>query len=336
MTLECLEDKDLAQWDEAIKGFDSRYLFHQSVWLRFIEATQRGRILRLKIVDGGEVKGYFAGLLLRKGIWNILGSPLPGTTTNYMGPLINRGLDIRAFIKALEAFCREEGIHHLELINPVLDKGIMEEAGYAISEEITYVVQLSRDENAMWQNLRSECRNRIQKGKTNNLIVEDASDLSFADEYYDQLVEVFARQGLYPTYSRERVKGLFLTLKPGNLLALKVRSGDITIATGLFPYDEHCIYFFGGASWSKYRNLCPNELLHWTAMMLAAGKGIAEYDMSGEGSFKPKFGGKRVVIYRYMKSFSLLAKYGRAAYKTLFYVRQKLSGGIVRTHRKDA
>lgn len=331
MVLELIEEIDPQKWDRAISGFDSKYLFHQSIWLRFLEDTQPGKTLRYKIVNKANVEGYFAGLLVKKGLWNILGSPLPGTTTNYMGPIVNKGFDTRSFLKALDEFCKVHKIHQVELVNPFLEGKVLEEIGYAISKDITYIVPLNEDEELMWKNLKSECRNRIRKGINNGLIVEDTDDPAFIKEYYNELLEVFARQGLVPTYPVERVKSLFANLKPSNLLALQVRNGDSVVATGLFPYDERCIYFFGGASWIKYRSLYPNELLHWTAMTIAVKKGIKGYDMTGSGTFKPKFGGHEVVVYKYNKSYALLAKYGREIYKSVFYVKQKIKGKIGRT-----
>jgi hypothetical protein len=330
MILEPIDNIDPQEWEEAISDYDFKYLFHRSIWLRFLEETQPGKILKFKIMNNGRVEGYLAGLLVRKGPLNIWGSPLPGTTTNYMGPIVNKHFNTEDFIKALDDFSRTHKIHHVELVSPFLNKDVMEGVGYTVFKDITYVVSLTPNEDLMWKKLKSECRNRIRKGINNGLTVEDTDDPTFVREYYNELLEVFGRQGLVPTYPIERVKSLFANLKPNNLLALQVKSKDIVVATGLFPYDDRCVYFFGGASWTKYQSLCPNELLHWTAMTIAAKIGIKEYDMTGGGTFKPKFGGIQLNVYGYHKSYTLLAKYGRSIYKSLFRVKQKIEGKIGR------
>lgn len=61
-------------------------------------------------------------------------------------------------------------------------------------------------------------------------------------------------------------------------------------------------------------------------MTLSSRMGLRQLDMSGKGSFKPKFGGKEVPVYRYTKSYSIFAKYGREMYKFAFYAKQRVRG----------
>jgi hypothetical protein len=329
MELEYIENITPETWDKAISNFNTKFLFHQSAWLKFLQETQGGKVLRFRIVDKGEVIGYFVGLLLKKAGINILGSPLPGWTTNYMGPIVDEEFNLPDFLDALHLKCQDLSIHHLELSNPFLSFNDMNKMNFDALEGYTYMVPLSSDDDQMWANLKSNCRNRIRKGRKNNLVVEDCSDPSFVDMYYDQLIEVFAKQNLTPTYSIDRVKSLYRNLMPDNLLALQVKHEDTIIATGLFPHDDRCVYFFGGASWLKYQYLNPNELLHWTAMTLSAKLGIKQYNMCGGGSFKPKFGGEKIFTYRYYKSSSVMLKFVREAYKSFHSIKQKLKGKVL-------
>lgn len=328
MKLEHIENIQPEGWDKAISNFDSKFLFHQSAWLNFLEETQHGKAIRFRIVDNEKVKGYFSGLLIKKGPIRILGSPLPGWTTNYMGPIANKKFDLEEFLIALDNMCREWKIHHIELCNPVLEPDIMCKMGFSVSEGITFIVTLSSNEEQMWKNLKSSCRNRIRKGMQNGLRVEECNEPSFVDDYYEQLIEVFAKQRLVPTYPIERIRSLFHHLKPDLLFTFSVKFGDAVIATGVFPHDDRCVYFLGGASWQKYYHLCPNELLHWTAMSRSAQLGIGQYNMCGQGSFKPKFGGEQVPVYRYYKSYSNTARLGRKIFRSVIYAKQKLRGMV--------
>lgn len=326
MKLELIETIKPETWDEEIAGFGSKFLFHQSAWLKFLEETQTGKAMRWRIMSNGKVEGYFAALFLKKGPLKILGSPLPGWTTNYMGPVVDEGFDLEKFLSALDKLCRQRGIHHVELCNPFLDPDLMRKSGFAVSEGITFLVPLFPNEDEMWKNLKSECRNRIRKGMKNCLLVRDSDDPAFVDEYYRELKEVFAKQNLVPTYPIGRVKSLFGNLKPDLLFALEVKLEDEIIATGVFPHDDGCVYFFGGASWIRFHRYCPNELLHWTAMTLSGKLGIKQYNMCGGGSFKPKFGGQEVPVYRYVKSYSVFAKLGRELYKSVVHAKQRIQG----------
>jgi len=52
------------------------------------------------------------------------------------------------------------------------------------------------------------------QGGKSGVTIEEAHDLAFADEYYEQLKEVFAKQGLVPTYTVERVRSLVKHVGP--------------------------------------------------------------------------------------------------------------------------
>ncbi|MFC1966399.1 hypothetical protein ACFLWI_05585, partial [Chloroflexota bacterium] len=207
MELELIEEIQPDAWDEAISHFDTKFLFHQSSWLNFLEETQPGKAIKFRITNNGQVEGYFAGLLLKKGPFRILGSPLVGWTTNYMGPIVNKGFDLERFLKALDDMCRQWRIHHIELLNPFLSPDIMRKMGFSVSEGSTFIVSLSPDEEQMWKKLKKKsCRYPINKARREGIIVEENTDSSFIDEYYRELEEVFAKQHLVPTYPIDRVR----------------------------------------------------------------------------------------------------------------------------------
>lgn len=330
MKLDFIDRIEPDAWDEAIAPFDSRHLFHKSRWLNFLEETQNGQIVRFRILEGRKESGYFVGLIVRKGPFKILGSPLRGWMTDYMGPIVNRGFDTESFLDALDDLCRKWKIHHVELCNPCLDPDVMRRKGFRFSEGITYVVPLSPNEDEMWKRLdRSSCRKSINKAKREGLIVEEVTETSlasFIEEFYRELQEVFARQGLVPTYTIERVRSLFRHLRNDEILTFQVKHGEQTIATAIFPYDERRVYGFGFASWKRFQTLRPNDLLIWTIMTRSAKMGIKQLDLTGKGSFKPKFGSEAVDVYTYLKSYSILAGIGREAYRSYFYAKQKIKG----------
>ncbi len=335
MKLELIEKIEPAEWDKLIINYETRMLFHRSAWLNFLENTQPGKIIRLKIIQNGKIEGYFVGLMVKKGPIKVLGSPLPGWTTNYMGPIVNKNFNWEYFLKSLDEICQSWGIDHLEMISPFANPDLMTSMGFRFSKGKTYIVSLSKNEEEMWYKLKKKsCRYPIKKAIREGLRVVENKNLEFIVEYYDELKEVFLNQHLIPSYPIERLKRLFDNLKKDFLLALQVKFGDKVIASGIFPYDEKCIYFFGGASRIEFHGHCPNEILHWTAMKYAADLGIPKYDMGGAGSFKPKFGGLETPIYRFYKSYSLQAKLGREFYRILFLSKQRIKGSILSIYKK--
>lgn len=323
MRLVPLDDIGAEEWDRAVAGRETAHLFHGSDWLSFLENIQPCRVLRCRIEGEGKTIGYFAGCLTQKGPFRILGSPLPGTTTEYLGPAADVGFDYAGFLEALEHFCRERRVHHLELCNSGLPHQAMADRGFRWDEDVTYIVDLAQPEEALWASLKKKsCRYSINRARREGLAAEPDRSPGFVEAYYKQLGEVFGRQGLAPTYAKDRVEQLFQNLGPDKLLPLAVKKGGETLATGIFVHDGRRMFFWGGASWSKYHHLCPNELLHWQAMLKAKAMGIRYYEMGGGGSFKPKFGGTETKVYRYYKSYSTAARWARAGYRLAVRARQ--------------
>ena len=114
----------------------------------------------------------------------------------------------------------------------------------------SYRTDLTRSEEELFNSMESSCRRCIRKANKSGLKLEEAHDLAFADEYYEQLKDVFAKQSLVPTYSVERVRALVRNVEPGgNILLLRARDPEgKCIATGIYPGFNQIAEFWGNAS----------------------------------------------------------------------------------------
>ena len=292
-------------WDELICRFDTKTLFHHSAWLdHVLDIHPEGRMEYFEIRDGAATIGYHVGLRIRKGPLPIQGTPLGGTGTNFMGPLVPADVDQEAVVRGLLALGGVRRFLHLEIANPWLQRPLMERLGFHVQEGVTHVVPLPATEDEAFAVLKSTARNRVRKAQKNELIVEEAQDAAIADQFFEQFIEVYGKQGMTTPFDVERPRSLWRRLAPaGRVLSLRIRHGDEVVATGLFPYDERCIYFWGAASWLRHQHLNPNELLHWEVMRFAVRRGIPAYNMCGGASqFKDKFGGADVPYDTYFRS----------------------------------
>ena len=204
----------------------------------------------------------------------------------------------------------------------------MRRHGYSVKEGATYVVPLCADEEQMQRNLDRKCRQNIRKGANNNLVSRHATALTLSMSTTLQLIDVFAKQKLVPTYPVGRVRSLFNRLHPGSIIVLRVKHEDKVIASALAPYDNRCAYLFGAASYREYQGLYPNELLYWTAITIFAKKGMTQLDMCGGGKYKEKYGARKVPVYRYAKSYNSAARLGREAYRKIVRIKQELCGRL--------
>jgi hypothetical protein len=311
-----------ANWDALIRCFEDKTLFHETCWLdHLLDIHPGSRIDYFVVRDGGADVGYFCAQRLLKLGLPVYGSPLPGTGTNYMGPLVDPGVDQRALIHALVRACWRNGAAHLELSAARLDEGVARTTGLEVDRSVTHLVPVPSAEDAAWAAMRSTARNRVKKAHQAGLIAEATTDPAVVDHFYQQLGEVFGKQGMARPYGIGRPRSLFHRLAPaGRLLSVWVHHDQEIVAAGLFPYDERCIYFWGAGSWLASQHLCPNELLHWTVIRRAVEMGIPMYNMCGGGSqFKDKFGGTDVAFNLYSRSIVPLLSSARRAYRRLHW-----------------
>jgi SAM-dependent methyltransferase len=317
-TLTPLTPEETARWDEIVESCQDRQLFHRRAWLDYLAESRGVEIRFLAIRQGSEASGYLCGGLLTRGPFRILGSPLRGWGTNFMGPLTAGAIDQPRLLQAVDAFARRQSLAMLEIEHPSLSARALEAAGFLVATDWTYIVRLTPDdETSMWQALSSTARNRIRKAMKAGLVCEDVSDISFVDDYYAQYSALMQRKHRIPPFPKTYPEILFEKLKRADLLfALRVRDADgRVLATGLFPHDDRTMYFWSGASWEASHALCPNDYMHWQAMCLAAGRGLRFYNMSGHGRFKRKFGGELTEVRRWSKCYWRSARWARALYQ---------------------
>jgi hypothetical protein len=295
-----LERADVATWDwERVHEASDAVLFQTREWVEFIAATQGAEPVVADVVEDGRRVGSFTGLAFRRMGVRILGSPFPGWTTASMGFNLDEGVSRREAAAALVRFAfGPMRCLHVELKDRRLGPGDIDGLGFESEPKLTYEVNLADDEDAVFGRMSSACRRAIRKAEKSGVIVEQATGTEFADDYYAQLQEVFAKQSLVPTYSVERVRELIRRLGPtGHLLLLRARSPEgRSIATGIFPAFNGTAYFWGGASWRDGQILRPNEALFWHAMRYWRERGATTLDLGGAGDYKRKYGPREVWV----------------------------------------
>lgn len=290
----------------AMDAYTDRVIFQTREWLRFVERTQGAEPVVAALRDGDHLAGYFTGMLIRRYGVRILGSPFPGWTTSSMG------------FNLLDDVCRREATEallrlafgplrclHVELKDrKIEDESVLAGLGFAVEPTVTFEVDLVGEEAEIFGRMSSACRRAIRKSEKGGVVVEEADPDGFADEYHAQLVDVFAKQGLVPTYSQERVRELVSCIHPtGRLLLLRARDPDgDSIATGIFPAYNGTAYFWGGASWRSSQILRPNEAVFWHAMRYWRERGVTALDMGGGGDYKRKYGPRELSVPWFRRS----------------------------------
>jgi len=322
---------DHVPWDE-LDRFADRTVFQTREWLEFVAETQHGTPVVAELREGGALVGYFSGVLIRRLGVRILGSPFPGWTTGYIG--FNLLPDTISRAQALEGLrhwafgtmrCLHFQVSDWQFWNESTPAGGLEAPQFS-----TYISDLTQTEEELLGRMTKSCRWSIRKAEKSGVTVEEAVAAGFADEYYAQLLDVFARQGLKPTYGVERVRALVRRLHPtGRLLLLRVRNPEgRSIATGIYPGFNQWADFWGTASLRAEQHWQPNEGLHWYAMRYWKRRGVKHFDWGGVGgrSYKEKFRGAMISIPSFNGSKYQAIAVARKGAHDLYYQSRRILG----------
>jgi len=287
---------DAADW-AAMDTLPDRNVFQTRAWLEFVARTQGAEPVLARLDRDGEPAGWFTGLVVRRFGVRILGSPFQGWMTGPMGFNLADAIPRREAVGALVRFAfKRLGCLHLEVLDRHASFEELAGMGARLAEFHTFELDLTRAEDEIFGAMSSACRRAVRKGEKEGVRVEEAHGVEFADEYYEQLEDVFAKQSLRPPYGVERVRELIRCLEPtGNLLLVRALAPDgERIATALFPVLNEFGYFWGGASWRQHQILRPNESVFWYAIRRLKERGVPLLDMGGGGDYKRKYGGREL------------------------------------------
>ncbi len=319
-----------ADW-KLLDSFADRTVFQTHGWLQFVAESQGATPVLAEVRKGSDVVGYFTGLTFSKFGMKVLGSSFPGWTTPYIGFNLKPGVSRRDALAALEKFAWDHlKCLHMEVSDPHFTFEDGEATGFKAEYYGSYRTDLTKSEDELFNGMESACRRCVRKAEKSGVVIEEAHDLAFADEYYEQLKDVFAKQGLVPTYSVERVRSLVKHLEPtGNVLLIRARDPEgKCIATGIYPGFNQIAEFWGNASFRAYQNLRPNEACHWYAMRYWKKRGATIFDWGGEGTYKEKYGCTPHRVPWFTKSKYQIVGTLRNEARNMFARKQKFLGWL--------
>jgi len=327
-----------ADWKH-LDGFEDRTVFQTREWVRFVSECQKATPVLAEMHDGGEVVGYFTGLAFSRFGVKVLGSSFPGWTTPYMGFNLRNGASRRAALQALElAVWDTLKCLHMEISDPHFTVDDGQDLGFYCDSYASYRTDLTKSEEEIFNAMDSACRRCVRKAEKSGVTIEEAHDLDFAEEYYTQLKDVFAKQGLVPSYDIDRVRSLIKHLEPtGRVLLVRARDAEgRCIASGIFPGFNKIAEFWGNASFRHSQNVRPNEAIQWYVMRYWKRRGVEVYDWGGGGTYKEKYGCVAHSVPWFTKSRYQVVSRLRDGAKKAFEQKQRFLGWLLAERKEPA
>jgi hypothetical protein len=323
-------DYQTADW-KYLDSFADRTVFQTREWLQFVAESQTAAPVLAEVREASQVVGYFTGLTFSKFGMKVLGSSFPGWTTPYIGFNLMPGASRRAALEALERFAWDQlKCLHMEVSDPNFSFDDGEALGFKTEYYGSYRTDLTKSDEQLFNSMESSCRRCIRKAEKSGVKIEEAHDLAFAEQYYEQLQDVFAKQSLVPTYPVERVRSLVKNLaSSGNILLIRARDAQgKCIATGIYPGFNQIAEFWGNASFRSHQNLRPNEACHWYAIRYWKKRSAAIFDWGGEGTYKEKYGCTPHRVPWFTKSKYQIVGTLRNEARNMFARKQKFLGWL--------
>jgi CelD/BcsL family acetyltransferase involved in cellulose biosynthesis len=326
-----IEFASIGRWDELVQAFPGHTVFHRTSWLTAIsEAIGLEPVLAVARRDG-RCEALWPLLEQRLGPFRILGSPLPGWSTVYQGPLFKQSADphvlLRVFMetprlgRASYIYCKVCDEHRELDLTP---HGFERQHRYR-----TYLVDLRQEEEALWAGLARRCRSAVRKAQRAGLTVVREEGTEYVDDFWKMSLDVFGRSGIKPTYSRDLLEKVAHGLSASaSILVMSVMRDGQRLSTQLLPHDGHTAYAWAAASFSEHRKLSLSNILDWESILETRRMGLSRYDLvsiyGGPGFYKKSFGAEeRATATHWERYGSPIARLGKRGYESLLRWRQR-------------
>ena len=280
-----------AEWDAFVAGERTGGVFHLWSWRPVFEHTFDVQPRYLLAEEGGSIRGVLSLVSIRQ--WSgrrILSSLFGGVCSSV--PAVRRSLLERAKELAADGCSSRLFIRD----DPAGFEGLPPSRVLPAT-----ILPLPREPGHLWRSLDPDERSAVRKARRGGMVTDEGP------HYLPEFHRVYARNmrdlgtPALPFSYLEKVLASF----PGRVEVIVAKKGG-AVAAGMVNFA------FGGriqnlmaASLLSSRPDRPMDLLYWTAIEGAIGRGFAQFDMgrsqpgSGTHRFKQKWGGEDVELRSY-------------------------------------
>lgn len=305
-------------WNQQIQGVSPLTPFHQVSWHRVLKSTFKDLAVEYYAIEQSGKATSLIPIFKRKRFGlKLMGSPLRGMFTSYLGPLSENGTEMDAD-EMLNRLFRVLSPDFFELASAPKHSLVID--GACPSE--TILVDLAPGEAELWKKMKKKTRNQVRQAQKAGVeIVGPETNDDWILEYYDMLSDTYRRRDMTPPTSIDFYRKLWQQLSPiGLLTVLMARFEGRIIAGGIYLVCDGAVYGLDGAMDRRYQKQRPNNLIEWETIAWGANQGLRCYDMLGANipsiaKFKLGFGGQLESYDKLERFPSLVGRLGFAFYQ---------------------
>ena len=262
-------------------------------WVSFLKKNQKGEPVLLEICSQDKPIAYFVSVLIKKMGIRILGSPFEGWLTPDMGFVLLSEIDYdKAICSIVDYSFRIMRCHYVQICDKKINFDIVSR-NHKTDYTKLLSIDLTKTEEEILNRFTKNGRRDVRASQRKGIIVKQVPfDYEFADIYYSQLIDVFAKQGLKPNYKKEKVYEMvdFLKDSQENVLALEAFNSDGIVVATVFSFGKkEWAYYVGAASYRQYQGDLPNEALFWEFVLFWKLQGVEHLDLMGYRKYKMKY-----------------------------------------------
>jgi hypothetical protein len=322
---------------------DDVTMYHHPAWLKIIENGFGVSVKILAIATHKETVLSLTPLFIDKFFFvSLVGSPLRGTFTEFLGPIFYLKEYSDEVVDRLFE-CQHKALlsiaHYVEIGSrrkpniSMLKK--LSSFGYQQRTRQSVELDLQQGKDEIWANFKGRLRTSIRKAKKKNVeIFVETPTLDWIESFYQMLSSTYMRQNKLTPHPKSFYQELPSLVPLDMILCISAKLSEKYVANAIFLIDSNRIFYLSGTSNDLGMRVDAMSLIQWNLIKLGLEMDAHTYDMGGIGipsidKFKMGFGGKKVVYDRWVyRSYilSLLESLALRAYSIVgkiksFYAR---------------
>lgn len=301
----------------------------EKAWYRFVEQHPSGNIFQTPYFykvyrDTKSYRPFVLALLNQNdefvGILQWVVQYFGGKLANKMfsraviwgGPLVlnNDERHAKEILKIYKGFVQHHAVfsQFRNLSNNDYLKDIIRDNGFQIYEHLNIHVELTKNEEQLWNEVHSKRRNEIRKAYKSGLTFHDETQLNALKESYEILKEVYANAKLPLAEFDFFEKLLKHTTDECGIKNFVAKSAGKIVGCMIALVYKEVIYDFYAGSYRDHYPKNPNDLIPWEVFKWGKANGFSLFDFGGAGKpnvkygvrdYKKKFGGQLLNLGRY-------------------------------------